>query len=273
MSEELTASLLHEEPQEPAPRRWAYPSWGMVLVSLFVAFHAVILLVWNLPASGLTDDLHRFFDRHLQMRNYLRTVGSTQSWRMFAPNPHRKNYFMRVYLIDAKGDTWDMQVDLYQRRRYPYVFYDRMGKINRRIVDERQYRRHFAAWVCRHWEATHGGESGQEVRFVRLWTKTPDPQQLFDHANGNLAKMWFDLETLPVKRHDEGTVSCESTRQAQLPPYLRERLGLPPADETHYRPVFIRTWKDKQESEQRARERAERKKQVGQPPVEREVFQ
>lgn len=267
--------LLHEPAADDEPgtgRRWAYRSWAMVLVSLFIAFHATILVVFNLPQQGLTADLHRAFNDHLQMRNYLRTVGSVQSWGMFAPNPHRKNYFMQVLVRDAKGEVWDMHLDIYGRRTYPYLFYDRMGKINRRIVDETNYRRYFAAWVCRHWERTHEGTSAQEVQFVKIWTRVPSPKELFEHADGSLGAMWYEPSALPLKTRLEDTLLCKRTRQAQLPPYLRERYGLPPADETHYRPLFTRTWKDKLESEEAARERVERKRKIGSEPVEREVF-
>lgn len=267
--------LLHEPPadEDPSPR-WAYRPWAMLLLSLFIAYHAVILVVFNLPSRGLSADLHRFFNRHLEMRDYLRTVGSVQSWSMFAPNPHKKNYFMKVHLVDAAGDVYDMHLDIYGERRHPYLLYDRMGKINRRIVDESHYRRYFAAWVCRHWERTHPDEQPpQEVRFIKIWNRIPAPSEVFDHADGNLAAMWFDPMALPLRRRLEDTQSCKSTRQAQLPPYLRERYGMPPADETHYRPVFMRTWKDKLESKEAARERAERKRNVqSEAPVEAEVF-
>ena len=270
----LAQSLLHDDPTEGegAGRRWAYPGWAMLLISLFIAYHATILIVFNLPRTGLSADLHRAFSRNLEMRDYLRTVGTVQSWSMFAPNPHRRNEFMQVLVVDAAGEVWDMQLDIYGRDRYPYLFYDRIGKINRRIIDERNYRRHFAAWVCRHWERTHDGESAQEVRFVKRWTRVPKPEEVFEHADGHLGSMWFDPKKLPLKSHLEETLSCSSTRQAQLPPYLRERFGFPPAEPTHYRPAFMRTWKDKLGSEEESRRRLERKQKIGAPPVEREVF-
>lgn len=273
----LAQSLLHDEPSgasgDDGERRWAYPWWGMALASLFIAYHATILIVFNLPRSGLSVQLHRTFGEHLEMRDYLRTTGSVQTWAMFAPNPHRRNLFMRVMTVDAQGEVWDMQLDIYGRDRSPYLFYDRMAKINRRIIDERSYRRHFAAWVCRNWERTHDGESAQEVRFIKMWTRVPKPQDVFDHAQGELASMWFDPKKLPLKTHTEDAISCMNTRQAQLPPYLRERYGFEPASATHYRPAFMRTWKDKLDSEEEARRRLERKQQIGSPSIEQEVFQ
>ena len=61
---------------------------------------------------------------------------NTQSWAMFAPNPHRSNVFMKVMVKDEAGEIWDLKHDIYGKREYPYLWYDRMGKINRRLIDQ-----------------------------------------------------------------------------------------------------------------------------------------
>jgi hypothetical protein len=77
--------------------------------------------------------------------------------------------------------------------------------------------------------------------------------------------------SLPLGQEKEESIRCSTTRQGQLPPEIRERLGLPPGPANHYRPIFLRTWKDRQDSEERARTRAARKMGVdGGPPVIRE---
>lgn len=252
--------ILHEPiPDDDAPgRRWAYPWWGMVIVSAFVLYHVTILLVHNLPGGGLAKGLHAWFNKHAHMSAYMRATGNTQSWAMFAPNPHRSNTFMRVFVKDKDGEIWDLKHDIYGRRNYPYLFYDRIGKINRRIVDQKGYRRYYAAWVCRDWERTHGGESAVEVQFVKLWTQVPPPEKVFGFRDKRGLPGWlvgYDPMGLHLHQREEETVRCATTRQAQLPNYLRQRYGLPEAPENHFLPLQARTWWDKQQSKQRADER------------------
>jgi hypothetical protein len=268
---ELSMDLLHEPiPSDDKPgRRWAYPAWAMVLISAFIAYHATVLMVHNLPGKGLSKDLHTFFNKTFQMGDYMRATGNTQSWAMFAPNPHRSNIFMRVVVQDKDGVLHDLEHDIYDRRSYPYLFYDRMGKVNRRIVDQKGYRRHYAAWVCREWERTHGGEPADEVQFTKLWTRIPHPRQLgaepvlpvrlFQPSTWSTWKpvrMGFDpVDDLHLNEREEDTVRCRTTRNAQLPNYLRERYGLPELPEGKFLPVHLRTWWDKREAEERKQRR------------------
>ncbi|MCH9679850.1 MAG: hypothetical protein K0V04_00325, partial [Deltaproteobacteria bacterium] len=135
-------------------RRWAYSTWFQLVVSVFVLYHAAILLVHNLPSKGLVKGAQKIFNQEpklwppkefkfgLHANRYWRATGNTQSWAMFAPNPHRSNIFMKVMVKDDAGEVWDLKHDIYGKRTYPYLWYDRMGKINRRIVDQKGYRRH-----------------------------------------------------------------------------------------------------------------------------------
>lgn len=267
----LAEGLLHEPIPEPErPRKWAYANWLIALISVFVAYHATVLLVHNLPNGGLSKELHNWFNKeheveilgtkwtpNLDMRTYMQATGNTQSWAMFAPNPHRSNSFMKVMVKDQDGDVWDMAHDIYGRRRYPYLFYDRMGKINRRIIEQKGYRRHYAAWVCREWERTHGGDPPIEIQFVKMWTRVPPPEKLIAEAGGNPFKMGYDPMELKLFQRDEGAIRCRTTRNAQLPNELRERYGLPLLEDESkvFRPVVHRTWWDKQETARRAKER------------------
>jgi hypothetical protein len=180
---------------------------------------------------------------------------------MFAPNPHRSNIFMRVLVRDAAGEVYDLKHDIYGKRTYPYLFYDRMGKVNRRIVDQKGYRRHYAAWVCREWERTHGGEAADEVIFVKLWTKIPHPNEVikrFKDKGWDLRYMGYHPLELKLNEREADTFRCSTNRQAQLPNYLRERYGLPLTDEDAFRGLNVRTWYQKQEQEARAAERKAR---------------
>ncbi len=265
----LAHDLLHAPVPEPErPRPWAYRSWAMALVSLFIAYHATILMVHNLPNKGLSKGLHKWFnDTHepeflgkprklsLDMRTYMLATGNTQSWAMFAPNPHRSNTFMKVMVKDKDGEIWDMAHDIYGRRRYPYLFYDRMGKINRRIIEQKGYRRHYAAWVCREWERTHEGEPAIEIQFVKMWTRVPPPEKAIADAGGNPFKMGYDPMELKLFQREEDGIRCRTTRHGQLPNYLRERYGLPllEKEDKVFRPVIHRSWWDKKETAERSK--------------------
>jgi hypothetical protein len=271
--ESLAHGLLHAPIPEPErPRPWAYANWVIALISIFVAYHATVLLVHNLPNKALSRGLHKWFnDPHevevfgkkweptLAMRTYMQATGNTQSWAMFAPNPHRSNTFMKVLVEDKDGEVWDMAHDIYGRRRYPYLFYDRMGKINRRIIEQKGYRRHYAAWVCREWERTHGGEAAKEVQFVKMWTRVPPPEKQIKEAKGNPFKMGYDPMELKLFQREEQSIRCRTTRHGQLPNYLRERYGLPllEDEEKVFRPVIRRTWWDKKETAERAKKNKE----------------
>lgn len=240
-------------------RRFAYPLWGMVLVTAGVLLHLSILFVHNLPNKGLTKGLHVWFDKHLQMGRYFRATGNTQGWAMFAPNPHRSNIFMRVEVLDEHGELWDLKHDIYGKRTYPYLWYDRRGKINRRIIDAKGYRRHYAAWVCREWEREHG-ELPDEVQFTKLWTSIPAPKKLWKLTNG---QPWrgYDPMKLHLNKREEDAVRCRSTRHAQLPNYLRVRYGMEPKPEGNFRGLHIRTWvelaEDKEERDESKRKNKE----------------
>lgn len=248
--EQLRRALLEEAP-EPDHRRWAYPWWGILLVSVFVAYHATILFVWNTPAKNLGQGVHRFFNDTFQMKDYLTTTGSTQSWAMFAPNPHRTNQFMRVLIEDQNGELWDAKHDIYKRRPYPYIFYSRMGKVNRRVLAGKGYHKNYAAWVCREWERTHGGEPAKSVQFVKLWTSIPSPGRVIQAAGWNIGKMWFDPNQLPLRQKELASFDCDRTVQGQLPPRLRNRYNLPETAR-RFKNVFVRTWWHKRNRKDRS---------------------
>jgi hypothetical protein len=247
---QLADGLLHTpQPADDRPdQRWAYRSWVLVLMSLVVGYHALVLLVHNLPSKGLSKDIHTFFNDKLQAATYMRATGNTQSWAMFAPNPHRSNMFMKVLVKDKDGEIWDLGHDIYGRRTYPYLFYDRMGKINRRLIEEKGYRRHYAAWVCREWEMTHGGDAPEEVQFIKMWTQVPAPEKVFKY-------MGYDPMKLYLNQREEESIRCSSSYHGQLSEEMRARLGLPAGNTGRFRDVHIRTWWDNKKAKERQAER------------------
>ena len=211
----------------------------MVVISLFIAYHVAVILVANLPSTGLVRALHWFFTHQLQMTSYLQATGSHQDWGLFAPDPGRTNVFLQVIVEDQEGRLLDLGHDIHGRRRYPYLFYDRMGKINRRLVQEESYREVYAGWVCRDWEATHGGAPARAVRLQEIGTRIPPPEHVYD-------LMGYDPQTLPIIQGRGAVFACAEIPHGQLPNSLRARFGLPPAPPDRFRPITVTTWHTKQ---------------------------
>jgi hypothetical protein len=238
----LVEALLRAPPQVVAPdgRRWAYKPVGMALITLFVLYHVLVLLQHTTPSGGLATEFSKSLGERLKAGQYMRAASSVQSWSMFAPNPHRSNMFLQVFVELADGEVVDLEHDMYGRRDYPYIFYDRMGKINRRLIEQDRYQRHYAAWVCREWALGHGGESPVRVKFVKMWTKVPHPSKVIPHGG-------FDPMQLKLTKEHMPSVECATTVHAQLPDEIRARHGLPPLPPGAFRDAIIQTWWDKAE--------------------------
>ena len=205
-----------------------------LLLSVFIAYHVVVMLVTSLPDDGPAGGLQRLLQRVALTRLYAEATANSQNWRFFSPEPPRANVFMRVLVQDASGAVIDVEHDSHGRQRYPYLWYSHLRKINRRLATEPVYERGYAAWVCRTWERTHGGRAADSVRFVRLTTRVPPPDEAIAHGG-------FDPASLPVSATEAGRYACADLSEGQLPPALRRRLGLPAAD-TPFRPAELHTW-------------------------------
>ena len=252
----LAQELLHAPMRrfDNPERRWCYRLIPMIIVSVYIAYHATVLGVWNLPSKGIVRKFNPGVLQPLHAHNYFQAASSTQSWAMFAPNPNRSNTFMRVLVEDHEGEVWDLKHDIYQSDRYPYWFYDRMGKINRRISGKKGYQRYYAAWVCRDWARRNSGQPPLSVRFVKVTTRVPNPEVSWKTRGYN---PW----ELPARQQYEETLKCKSLTHGQLSPELVERYGLPEEIITKYPFVETRaiTWwerlpKDKKKDEDGAKQ-------------------
>jgi len=247
----LAATLLHKprtrEPETVDGGAWAYSDGRLALtaVSLVVGYHLLALLLYITPKGGLAREAKDSLAWALKTRTYIRTTANTQAWSMFAPNPHRRNIFVRVLIEDQAGETWDLGHDMYGRRAYPYVVYDRLAKINRRLAGRGGYHGVYGAYACREWERLHGGEPAKRVRLVKIWTDIPPPKIAYN-APPSIRPGWtsigFDPMRLPLHREPLKEFECARLREGQLSPARREALGFPPAPEGHYRPTEHRTW-------------------------------
>jgi hypothetical protein len=235
----LAEALLHaplaadDEPERP----WAYPMVEMVALSVFIAFHLLAVLFLSAPPSDAVRPIQRMLDRHAHAGAYLRTAGIARNWGVFAPDPARQNAFTRVLVEARDGQEWDLGHEALGRRRYPYLFYDRLAKINRLMLRRADYRLSYAAWVCRGWERDHAGEPARAVRLVAIRTRVPSPAQAY-------VAMGYDPRGLDVEESPPEVHVCATTPHGQLPPDLRARYGLPgPA--LVFRDMARDTWWDR----------------------------
>ncbi|MCY1057107.1 hypothetical protein [Nannocystis sp. SCPEA4] len=260
----LADALLRAPPAEDAADDpWAYRGWTALVVSLFILYHLLALLQHTTPSGGLAERFNRRLAETLRSGAYMRATSSVQSWAMFAPNPHRTNMFLQVRVVTSDGSEWDLLHDIYGRRDYPYFFYDRMGKINRRLLEQERYQSPYAAWVCREWARTHGGEAPVRVNFTKLWTKVPHPSKV-------ISTMGFDPFALKLHKEDLPGFDCATTPHAQMPDAVRARYGFAPLPEGAFIDIEENTWHDRATAKARIlqRRRAVDAKRAAEEPVE-----
>lgn len=245
---------------------WAYTPRVAALVSLFILYHLVALLQHTTPSVGFAAPWSRALGAALKIPQYMRFTSSVQSWAMFAPNPHRTNAFLQVKIETVEGDEYDLLHDIYGRRDFPYFFYDRFGKINRRLLEQDRYQRPYAGWVCRDWAQSHGGVAPVRVKFTKMWTKVPPPARVYK-------TMGFDPFRLKLHKEDVQTFECAKIPHGQLPDHVRARHGLPPLPEGAFVDIPQTTWWDRVQHKQKIieRRRAADAREVDdepQPPAE-----
>jgi hypothetical protein len=214
---------------------------GRILLTVFIAYHMTILFVSNLPSDGPTAGIQQLFARYTLMWLYGQATGTSQVWGFFSPEPPRANEYMRVFIEDAGGRPTDVEHDTYGRQRYPYLWYDHLRKVNRRLASESRYQRGYAAWVCREWERTHDGQPAARVRLVRLSTRIPPPVEA-------VRTRGWDPARLPLIEKEAGNYACADLPEGQLPPYLRRRFGLSPREVGAFKRAELQTWWDARSS-------------------------
>jgi hypothetical protein len=245
--EQLADRLLHQPPPNPgiadqAPCRPRRPDLldklEAAILSFFIGFHVTMLLVYSSPGDGVGATVRDFFNRHLEMDAYMAATGNATRWEMFAPDPPVVNPYTRVLVEDRRGRVQDLGHEVFGRRSYPYLFFDRLHKINAWGLSARQNRAMYAAWQCREWERAHGGEPAARVRLVRFMTEIPAPEVAY--ATGGYQPTLLDVQVL-----SDELFECGSIPHGQLPPSLRARYGLPPAPEGRFKDVEFTTWRQR----------------------------
>ncbi|HFE46681.1 MAG TPA: hypothetical protein ENJ18_14495 [Nannocystis exedens] len=210
----------------------AYGPQGRLLVLTLVIVHCVAVALWLIPEKGSTAAFRRPARRVFQP--WLKVTQTSQSWNMFAPNPPTANSFLRVVVVDSSGTAFDLNTDLYAagNLRIPEFGYDRMRKINRRVLGEgKRYRPWIARYHCKRWALDHGGIVPQEVRLYRLRYPIPSPEEVARSGPYDPQKRLLShgSETLLLSER------CADAVEAQPSNTLRERYDLPPAPPGSYR--------------------------------------
>ena len=221
-ADRLAMSLLRGPgPDGNASRPIAFSTPTAIVLSVFIAYHAVTLLLQTVPVPAL-GAVRAALDRPLGIGVYSAVNGNPRGWGLFAPDANQANYFMKVLIEDATGRRRDLQVDFYGRRTYPYLLYDRLARLNRRVAqNDTPLRPVYAAWACRRWERAHGGAPAEAAVLIRRWTRIPAPEAAY-------VTMGYHPMGLEPNEDQERRFDCASTPGGRLPDGLRRRFGLVP---------------------------------------------
>ncbi len=215
---------------------WAYGPGGRMIVSALVIWHVTGVAVWLMPDK---DCLHWRNEAKGVFREWLLYTSTDQSWGMFAPNPPRHNVFMRAVVIDNNDEKWDMRTDVYapERKPIPWVWNDRMRKMNRRIIGGESgkgdwYQKWYARYLCRMWTMAHDGEPPKKVELFKISYRIPSPEEV-------TKKGWYVPEELLVESGEERrqyTENCRTGITAQVPNEHLIRHGIAPKADDYFKP-------------------------------------
>jgi Vitamin K-dependent gamma-carboxylase len=243
-------------PETGGPRTpWAYGPFGRFVVGGMIIWHLVAVLTWLLPEK---DSMFAFRGEARKIfAMYLTRTQTDQGWGMFAPNPPRSNVFLKVLVTDQDGEAWDMRTDVYapERKPIPWIWNDRMRKMNRRIIggesgDTSWYRKWHARYYCRQWALEHDGVPPKKVDLIKVWYKIPSPEEV-------ARKGYYVPEELLERTREEKveyTEHCKNAVMGQLPNFVRERHGLDPLPENEKYKAWIKHKKKAWEKAQKKQE-------------------
>jgi hypothetical protein len=216
-----------------APDPAVHPAHGRLgrwIIGPLIAFHVAAVAIWLLPDKGCVSSF-RGPAREL-VRPWLYATQTEQSWGMFAPNPMRTNDFLHVLVTDREGTVWDLHTDANSPRNkdMPWIWYDRAGKITRRVTaDGKHWRKWIARYHCRRWAAEHGGVAPERVSLYARSYSIPPP--------GTGSYRPADRMEEHGRTHKLLEVHCRTEPDGQLPDAIRIRLGLPLLGDERERPA------------------------------------
>lgn len=197
---------------------WAHGPAGRLAAGGLVAYHAVALLVWQLPAWS---SLPWRGQARALVGPWIELSHTSQVWSMFAPNPPRDQQLVRTTVIDGAGQSvrFGAEIERAGDVPAPHPWHDRWRKVGDNVLGMREgLARWHARQLCRRWALEHGGEAPREV--------------LVEGLRAPLAPAGAEVQvhfTTLVKSRVLAQVNCAEEPFAQLAPEVRARHGLPPA--------------------------------------------
>jgi hypothetical protein len=220
----------------------AYGSTGRALALFALCWHAGAVGLHLFPSYPLFSKWRT--PARAVFSSWLSTTSTSQSWRMFAPNPPRSNSFMKTVVVDVNGDRWDIGDSAYEDRPNPWIINDRLRKMQRRMIGKgKWYLKYWSAYQCREWRL-RGREEPVRVEISKIVTHIPVPEVVniwqptkfkgrTDHRSGAITGRAYDPRKLKaleveVQKHD-----CSG--DGELPIHMKERRGLPITDEDRVR--------------------------------------
>ena len=213
---------------------WAYGPLGRFFIGTLIVWHMIAVAVWLAPPK---ESLSFRIPARILFGHWLEVTQTDQTWGMFAPSPPTSNVFLKTLVTDAHGRVWDMRTDVYapERKPIPLVAYDRVRKMNRRIIAGEgggdTYMKWYARYQCRSWQLRFG-ELPKKVELVKMWYTIPSPDAI--RKNG-----WVSSEELLAKEGHEAvehTVECANTTLGQVPPWILQRHGMAVPPDYAFRP-------------------------------------
>ena len=223
----------------------AYGATGRALALGAVVWHASAVALHLFPSYPIFNKWKS--PARSIFSTWLRGTGTSQSWRMFAPNPPRANTFMKTVVVLEDGRRFDLRNNSFHydeesgppSRPNPWIINDRMRKMQRRMVGKgKWYLRYWAQYQCREWALEHG-EMPQKIVISKLVTHIPPPEVIsfwvpekfrgHKHSSGAVSGQPYDPRKLKVSERDVQTHSCRNG--GELPLFMKERYGLPITEE------------------------------------------
>ena len=215
------------------PPALAYGAPGRALALFAFCFHTGAVGLHLFPPFGVFNTWRS--PAKTVFGSWLSVSATSQSWEMFAPNPPRSNQFMKTVVVEDDGDRWDLRNNSFEYRPNPWIWNDRMRKMQRRMVGKgKWYLRYWVDFQCREW-ALRTGETPKEIEIWSITTRIPTPEVVNvwqpkrfkgrRDVSGAITGQPYDPRALNVKETHVQTHPCG--KSGALPLYMKERYGLP----------------------------------------------
>ena len=226
--------------------RLAYGPMGRTVVILFTLYHIGAVISTQFPAKDSWSTFRK--DNSKVFSNWLQTTQTTQGWGMFAPNPPRRNVFLRIMVTDEDGETYDLNSDVYACFMpdatdevcdavypMPWIWYSRHGKMNRRIGGSEGghgswYQKWHSRYICRHWERERG-HLPEKVELYKVTYPIPSPKYVREHGAYD-PKTQYNRKGSHKKIH---TTICKTAPLGQMSNEARARHGMEERPESEIR--------------------------------------